>query len=281
MENTVSIQHQLLVVRTNGDLISLKRAPDRSTPVGVGWNGFQQVFYGGEAIYAIRDGNLLWYSWDFTNLGIFDPGAHWQGPKRVGVGWNYQKAFASVSQFPSNPASYLYGITSEGQLTWAQHLGASQGKGVDDPDGDYWVGGIDRVVGTGWAGFKHIFSTQDIIYTIQPDGTLLWYKHLGQSQGKGVLDGDEFWDGPNVVGRGWQNFVTVFATSLGPATDDNPTSYLFAVRPDGKVLLYGHQGWRTGKGIDDPGDNWLGPSEFETAPTDLLFAFGRTYEFLT
>ncbi len=40
-----------------------------------------------------------------------------------------------------------------------------------------------------------------IIYAVNQDGKLLWYKH------RGYRDGTMSWAGPKEIGRGWGNFT--------------------------------------------------------------------------
>jgi hypothetical protein len=46
--------------------------------------------------------------------------------------------------------------------------------------------------------------------TIQPDGTLRWFRHLAYQTGGGLNDPGS-WEGGTDVGTGWQNFTTVLA----------------------------------------------------------------------
>ncbi len=52
--------------------------------------------------------------------------------------------------------------------------------------------------------------------------------------------------GPRVVGSAWAHFQDVFSTGLGT---------IYAVRPDGQLLQYQHDGFATGEetwsGIDE------------------------------
>jgi hypothetical protein len=80
-----------------------------------------------------------------------------------------------------------------------------------------WEGPKD--VGRGWD-VKHVFSKCDgIIYAIGTDGILKWFRHNGFKTGAG-LDVPGSWEGPKDVGRGWQDFISVF--SLIPSTPVPP-----------------------------------------------------------
>jgi hypothetical protein len=48
-----------------------------------------------------------------------------------------------------------------------------------------WRLGRSRKVGIGWGSFRTIFaSTDQIVYAVTRDGSLLWYKHTGQPDGR-------------------------------------------------------------------------------------------------
>lgn len=91
---------QLLWYRHDGfdtcDGTSTAGAWEGAKVVGGGWGGFKQVFAGADGvIYAIDgSGNLFWYRHDgyLTGAGAYTPGA-WEGPKRVGTGWGFNKVF--------------------------------------------------------------------------------------------------------------------------------------------------------------------------------------------
>ena len=66
-------------------------------------------------------------------------------------------------------------------------------------------------MGIGWGTFTALFSSGNgVIYGIQPDGVLRWYRHLGYQTGAG-LEAAGSWEGGVDVGRGWGGFDTVFA----------------------------------------------------------------------
>jgi hypothetical protein len=69
---------------------------------------------------------------------------------------------------------------------------------------------------------------------------LLWYRH------DGYADGSRSWSGPEIVGRGWDQFTLVFAGAAG---------VVYAVRPDGAIMWYRHDGRRTGTFA------WTGPRQ--------------------
>ena len=92
-----------------------------------------------------------------------------------------------------------------------------------------------KKVGNGWSNFKHVFSGDDgVIYTVQDNGDLLWYRHDGRG------DGSFAWAEPGSgkkVGNGWSNFKHVFSGGDG---------VIYAVRDNGDLLWYRHDGWGDG-----------------------------------
>jgi len=68
-----------------------------------------------------------------------------------------------------------------------------------------------------------------VLYLIDQNADLQWYRNESSSQPGGSSN----WTGPNKVGNGWGGFTTVF--SGGGAA-------IYAVRPDGVLMWYGHDG---------------------------------------
>lgn len=81
-----------------------------------------------------------------------------------------------------------------------------------------------------------------ILYFIAQNGDLNWYRNEESSH----PDGSRDWRGPSKVGNGWGDFIRVF--SGGDAA-------IYAVRQDGVLLWYGHQG------CFDGSPRWQGPHE--------------------
>jgi hypothetical protein len=100
----------------------------------------------------------------------------------------------------------IYGVNTNGDLLWYSHLGHSDGLGLNDAGS--WLGA--KPVGRGWGSFTTLFSSGNgVIYGIQPDGVLRWYRHLAYQTGAG-LDTAGSWEGGVDVGWGWGGFETVF-----------------------------------------------------------------------
>jgi hypothetical protein len=97
---------------------------------------------------------------------------------------------ASVDSIVTNS-----GLTVPGSLLWYKHKGYLNGT-------ISWAnGGAGIQVGSGWANFKSVFATDSgVIYGIQTDGKLIWYRH------KGYLNGTSSFanGGAGIqVGSGW------------------------------------------------------------------------------
>ena len=163
-------------------------------------------------VYAIANNDdLVWYRKDTGD-------SPWQGPKKVGSGWNFKDVI------PAGGNS-IYALTEDGNLLWYRHDGFNEGS-------FRFRGPVN--VGRGWH-FSKIFSgSEGIIYAIKNDGTLLWYRHDGYAAGVGPVSG------PKVIGSGWGQFRDVFSMGQGA---------IYAVKPNGDVLLYQHKGYATGDSI--------------------------------
>ncbi len=212
--------------------------------IAPGFQGLKQAFGGDyEVFYTIAsDGTLKRYphstvdvAGEFATKGSYVPG-------NVDNGWqNFKHVFSTSedSRFGGDPI--IYAVAQDGTLKWYRFGEKSRENPKD--------------VSTGWGNFKTVFSTGlGIIYAITPEGKLLWYKHNfykygvgSEGQGRGGLTA---WEGPKEVGRGWQNFKHVFATSEG---------VIYAVTREGKLLWYKHQGYLNGLPV------WLGPREVASA----------------
>jgi subtilisin family serine protease len=119
---------------------------DGGRTVGWGWNGFKNVFSGGDGvIYAMRqDGTLLWY----RHTGFRDGTATWDGPRVVGTGWqNFTQVIGGAAD------GIIYAVGMNGNLYWYKHTGVSTGDFT-------WQG--PYLVGNGWNMFQsiHMRSTE-------------------------------------------------------------------------------------------------------------------------
>lgn len=163
-------------------------------------------------VYAIKnDGDLLWYRKDTGE-------SQWQGPKKVGNGWNFKDVISAGG-------NSIYALTADGKLIWYRHDGFNDGS-------RNWPAPVE--VGHGW-NFTKIFSGgEGIVYAIKEDGELLWYRHNGYADGGGVAT----WVGPKSVGAQWNGFKDVFSNGGGD---------VYAITPNGDLMYYHQPGYATGE----------------------------------
>ena len=223
---------------------------NKSTPLG--YIGLcKNVFPGGQGIiYTVtNDGMLHWYrvlgTADGTPglVGSPDPKGH------IGEGWGYKQVFSGGN-------GIIYAVNDNMNLLWYKHLGFADGT-------DRWLTTPEEkgYVGEGW-NFKHVFSGGDgIIYAIDSNGNLLWYKHLG------FVDGTDKWlttpEKKGYIGEGW-NFKQVFSAGNG---------VIYAVTDAGKLLWYRHLGYADGT------DKWQtmpDPIQYVGEGWDFQFVFANT-----
>ncbi len=97
-------------------------------------------------------------------------------------------------------------------------------------------GGRGQRVGVGWAQFHHVFAGGDgVIYAVEPNGGLLWYRHLSRT---GVAEWANGGSGQH-VGSGWGQFLHVFSGGDG---------IIYGVKPSGELMWYRHL-WQDGVGL--------------------------------
>ncbi len=199
-------------------------ANNKGAKVGVSWQNFKDVFATSDGvIYAIQtNGDLLWFKHNGWQNGAVQWANNGNGIK-VGNGWqNFKDVFATSD-------GVIYAIQTNGDLLWFKHNGWQNGA-------VQWANNGNGIkVGNGWQNFKDVFATSDgVIYAIQTNGDLLWFKHNGWQNGavQWANNGNGI-----KVGNGWQNFKTVFATSNG---------VIYGIQPNGNLLWYRHDGWQTG-----------------------------------
>jgi hypothetical protein len=138
---------------------SFRWAAGSGNVVGTRWDGFKQVFSGGNGvIYAVTPyvpahasdvygggwipasgGELKWY----RHVGQADGSFRWAAGSGTVVGWGWD-----FKQLFSGGDGVIYGINSDDQLVWYRHDGRA--------DGSFsWAPGSGNVVGVGWD-FQHL-----------------------------------------------------------------------------------------------------------------------------
>ncbi|MFB9990956.1 tachylectin-related carbohydrate-binding protein [Deinococcus oregonensis] len=147
------------------------------------------------------------------------------------------------AQRPSVPTT-IYAIGYDGSLKWYRHNAALTGGGLNDAGA--WDPRGGKEIGVGWNGLTRVFtSSGGISYGVSPNGDLRWYQHNAYLTGGGLNDAGA-WNPRSgaVVGVGWNSFKQLFATSDG---------VIYAIKPNGSLLWYKHNAYRTGAGLETPG----------------------------
>jgi hypothetical protein len=227
----ITPDNQLMWMRHDGrDDGSFRWAPmpNGGKKVGSGWN-FKQVFGGGNGvIYAVKDnGDLVWY----RHEGRFDGSFAWaNNGATVGTGWQFKQVF-------SGGDGVIYAVTNGGDLMWMRHEGRLDGtfRWAPMPNGG-------KKVGSGW-NFKQIFSGGNgIIYYVNDNNELMWFRHDGRN------DGSASWtpaSGGRKVGSGWA-FKQIFSGGDG---------VIYALTENGDLMWMRHDGRGDGSFVWAPMPN--------------------------
>jgi len=199
------------------------------------------------------------------NGGIYDKGIGTPVGPKSGItiyGYNTNGRLAYLGCFPlaTAPALSEY-YCAEGDFK-LQLLSA-------DPNLDYVNVLPYRGQFIGRFNFTPFYNTA-FLYTVLDSGLLYWYKQR-PSNTIGELSG---WDGPKTVGTGWNSFTAVI-----PAGGNR----FYALKPDGVLLWYQHNGFNDGS-FDWNGPNNIGASGWNSfskiiAGSDgVLYAIGQQGE---
>jgi tachylectin len=147
-----------------------------------------------QVIYGINpDGDLLYYKY----LGMSDGSKSWgKTGARIGNGWNFRQVF-------SGGDGVIFAITEEGDLLYHKYRGLSDTAFTNSGSSSWGTTGAR--IGNGW-NFRQVFSGGDgVIFAINEEGELLYYRYLGMS------DGSRSWGASGArIGNGW-GFPQVFA----------------------------------------------------------------------
>ncbi len=190
------------------------------------WRGLDPLMAGplrhnSFVLYAIDDGGLLQRRRiDTPTTG---PMRQLDTPKTVGHGWLRGPRVFSGGE------GVLYSVAPDGKLLWYKHVNAN--------DGNAFPVFESKSVGRGWGDVVRIWSPgMGIIYAVKPDGTLLWFYHRRWRDGGGLALPDA-WEGPKIVGSGWQDFKLIAGAANG---------LVYALENSGRLLVYRHLGWQSG-----------------------------------
>jgi len=222
-------------IKNDGDMMWYRKDTGASPwqgpkKVGNGWIFKDVIPAGGNSFYALtEDGKLIWYRHD----GFNDGSRTWPAQVEVGHGWTFKQIF-------SGGEGIVYAIKENGDLVWYRHGGYADG----NSSAAAWTGPTS--IGTGWNGFKDVFSNgKGQIYAVTPSGELLFYFHSGYAAGE-----PRFLN-PKTIATGWQNFRQII-----PAGD----GVILAVKDDGKLLWFRHY-FKAENGFARMKEHWEGPIE--------------------
>ncbi|MEQ1503882.1 MAG: tachylectin-related carbohydrate-binding protein [Myxococcota bacterium] len=156
-------------------------------------------------------GTLMWNHQDGATPG-------WDGPSMVGTGWS---GFLDVVPVGGD---HLFAVGGDGTLYGYRHDGYLYGSGE-------WTGGTP--LRYDWAYPVTIGGGDGVVYAIDYDGTLVWYRCSDLDHAEDPAT----WTGPSVVGWGWGQFAKVVSTGNGT---------LYAMLPNGDLWVYHHDGFWSG-----------------------------------
>src|SRR2546423_6306604 len=217
----------------------------------------------GVPIYGVADsGDLLWY----FHRGAHDGSANWanqgQGGK-IGNGWN--EGLHVFKGSPSGNDGVIYRVDSRGDLYWYKHDGSQTGAA------NWSNAGNGKKVGNGWQGLRLVFAAGNgVIYAINRDGDLLWYRHLGYANGSGT------WANQGTgakVGTGWGGARMAFAGGNGIIYLADRSGNLFWFRHTGAAD--GTLSWANNATALKVGNGWNDVASAFAGGDGLIYALKR------
>ena len=141
--------------------------------IGTGWARYTKLFSGGNGvIYAVDEtGRLFWYRHDDPTNGV-------AGFANGGAGREIGTGFNRYTHLFSGGGGVIYGIDESGKLFWYRHNDPAGGAG------GFANGGAGTEIGISWGRYTRVFSGGGgVIYAIDGDGKLTWYRHLDSTGG--------------------------------------------------------------------------------------------------
>jgi len=181
-----------------------------------------------------------------------------QGPNLIGSGWDQFKDI-----MPAGKGSF-YALTQGGTLKWYRNDTNWNTVG-GQPGAPNWKGPIN--VKSGWNSFVKIVPGGDgVLYAIDQNGSLKWYKNNGFTEGSvnwlGPIDVTP--SQPSRLGQrlgspvDFRNFKQVFSGGEG---------VMYAITSDGTLVWYRHRGYLDGT------HEWDGPKNVGTGWSDFTRVF--------
>ncbi|MEO8540291.1 MAG: N,N-dimethylformamidase beta subunit family domain-containing protein [bacterium] len=155
--------------------------------IGTGWDGFVDVFGGGDGrLYAIDGLGDLYFFRDLARDGT-ESWANNGAKQKIGEGWGEYR------QVIGGGDGVIYAINEGGEILFFKDL-------ARDGTQQWANNGQGQVIGDGWGNFVAVFSGGDgILYALTPDGFLLFYQDLAR-------DGTAHWafnGSARTLGAGW------------------------------------------------------------------------------
>lgn len=159
----------------------------------------------------------------------------------------------------------IYALHDEGNLHWFRHTDFAGGTS------SWSGGGAPRALGSGWNQlYAAMGSNNGVIYTIDGEGKLRWFQHLGHE------DGSDRWANNGnglVIGEGWLDFTFVAAGDDG---------VLYAQDAAGDLRWYKHTGHATGarswqnEAGSKVGSGWQSVDWFGVSSGGVIYARTRS-----
>jgi len=149
----------------------------------------------------------------------------WSYPAPLTGGGAWSQAMISSSWGGDNTISggdgVIYAISSTGALRWYKDNNFNGSGGAN------WHSSSGSVIGSGWTIFSRVLGAGNgVIYGMEPNGTLRWYRHLGPNA-------DPTWaaGSGSVIGSGWNIFASMVSSGNG---------ILYGVATNGDLRWYRH-----------------------------------------
>ncbi|GIH27582.1 hypothetical protein Aph01nite_58920 [Acrocarpospora phusangensis] len=141
------------------DDLSQEMDPDDGKFVKAGLPEFKSFTGAYDVFYGLReDGGICW----FRHLG----GAEWTSPDCTLV----KTGMRGYDRLVATGHGVVFAVTAAGDLRWFRHLNSTLG-------GSSWEGDHLAPNATGWSGFLDVTSLNGVVYALDQDYALRWYRY--------------------------------------------------------------------------------------------------------